>query len=123
MPSFIVKPIATDDFYVVWSTVVDAPTGWGSKSELMQQLGSDEGAPERFQRADERGTSMKDPTLPLDRQWFGWHEDAFMLREWAIPNARHGEGIYSIPRANLRALCEGAGDPTSLLIFTPHEDG
>lgn len=124
MPSFIVKPVASDDFYVVWSTVVDAPTGCGSRKELARQLGPTVGSSERFERADEFGTSMQDPQIPRNRQWFGWHDKAFMLREWPIPNARHGEGIYDVPRENVRALCElpDDADPTSLLIFTPHED-
>lgn len=125
MPSFIVKPVADEDFYVTWSTIVDAPTGYGSRAELAESLGPQEGAPERFERADEFGTSMMDPALAGDRQWFGWHDKAFMLREWPIPNARHDKGIYEVPRENLRALCEryeSEADPTELLIFSPHED-
>ena len=65
MRSFIVKPAADDDLYVVWSTIVGAPTACGSREELAKQLGPDEGAPERFNRADEYGTSMRNPTLPI----------------------------------------------------------
>src|SRR5436305_5552705 len=100
MPSFIVKPVAGEDFYVVWSTVVDAPTAFGSRQELEPLLRGDEGAPERFDRADQYGTSMR------GRQRFGWHDQEFMLREWPIPNARYDEGIYQVPRKNVRALCE-----------------
>jgi len=124
VPSFIVKPIADEDFYVVWSTVVDAPTGCGSREELARDLGPAKGAPERFDRADKFGTSMKDPEIARDCQWFGWHDKAFRLAEWPIPNARRNEGIYQVPRENIRALCEQSedADPTELLIFTPHED-
>ena len=119
MPSFIVKPVAGEDFYVVWSTVVDAPTAFGSRQELEPLLRGDEGAPERFDRADQYGTSMR------GRQRFGWHDQEFMLREWPIPNARYDEGIYQVPRKNVRALCERYpdDDPTDLLVFTPHGDG
>lgn len=125
MPSFIVKPRAGEDFYVVWSTVVDAPTMFGTRDELISDYPSrSEFASERFDRADEYGTSMCDPDLPRDRQWFGWHDEAFRLENWPIPNARHGEGIYEVRRENVRALCERYpdGDPTDLLIFTPLED-
>lgn len=121
MPSFIVKPVRDEDFYVEWSTVVDAPTAWGSRVELSRLLGPRASAPERFDRADEFGTSMQDPTLPRDRQWFGWHDEAFVLREWPIPNAHHADGIYEVPRDRVRELCERGedGDPTDLLIFAP----
>jgi len=123
MPSYIVKPLADEDFYVVWSTVLDAPTTFGSRAELAAGLGHQEDTSERLDRADEYGTSMNDPEIPRDRQWFGWHDKAFMLREWPIPNARHDEGIYEIPRENVRALCEqdDGADPTPLLTFTPDE--
>lgn len=125
MPSFIVKPVSTEDFYVVWSTVVDAPTGYGSRRELTALLAGIEGSPDRFDRADEFGTSMNDPAIASDRQWFGWHDKAFVLHEWPIPDARYAEGIYEVPRENVRALCEryeDGGDPTELLTFTPYED-
>lgn len=124
MPGFIVKPIADEDFYVRWSTIVDAPTAFGSREELAAELGPEHGSPDRFERADEFGTSMCDPEIARDRQWFGWHKMEFMLREWPIPNAR-SEGTYGVPRENVRALCEQDedDDPTDLLIFHPHEDG
>jgi hypothetical protein len=125
MPSFIVKPIADDDFYVEWSTVVDAPTAFGTRVGLAKLLPGDSGSSERFRRADQYGTSMMDPALPRDRQWFGWHDRAFLLMEWEIPN-RRSDGAYEVARENVRALCEryeAGGDPTDLLTFTPHEDG
>lgn len=120
MPGFIVKPVAEEDFYVRWSTVVDAPTDYGTRQELEDSLGEKEGAPERFTRADELGSSMCDPALPRDQQWFGWHERSFILMEWEIPDRRH-DGHYEIPRENIRALCEQPEDtdPTRLLIFIP----
>lgn len=123
MPSFIVKPVADEDFYVVWSTIVDAPTAFGTLGELAAELGPKKGAPERFLRADEFGTSMQDPQIPRDRQWFGWHDKAFQLMEWPWPGRRH-DGIYQVPRENVRALCEQNEDedPSPLLIFTQFDD-
>lgn len=122
MPSFIVKPKADEDFYVVWSTVVDAPTAWGDRSELERDLGSVESSPERFDRADATGTSMNDPEIRNGRQWFGWHDKEFMLMEWDIPNRQ--KGVYQVPRENVRALCEAYDtdiDITPLLTFEPWE--
>lgn len=128
MPSFIVKPNRDEDFYVLWSTVVDAPTAYGTRDELASLLRDEAAArfaqetAERFERADEFGTSMNDPQLSRDRQWFGWHDKAFALREWPIPDARHDENFYEVPRENVRALCElpEGADPTNLLIITPY---
>lgn len=59
MPSYIIKPEREQDFYVMWSTIVEAPTGWGSRAELTEDQWWDtsEMSPERFARVDEFGTS------------------------------------------------------------------
>lgn len=119
MPTFIVKPKRDEDFYVAWSTVVDAPVAWGTQAAL------DDGwrvetSPERFDRADEYGTSMFDPDLPRDQQWFGWHDTEFMIRE-VVPY-RDG-GAWVAPREQLRDICAGLdaeADVTHLLRFEEH---
>ena len=114
MPTFIVKPKRDEDFYVLWSTVVDAPTGYGMRAELIGPFG---GPAERFDRADEYGTSMQDPDLPRDRQWFGWHDESFLLMNCG-PDAP-ANGVWRVPRANVRDLCERLGrdaDVTDLLV-------
>ena len=58
MPTYIIKPSRDEDFYVWWSTVVDAPIGWGPRDYVPLD---NEGSPERFARADERGTSANWP--------------------------------------------------------------
>ena len=119
MPAFIVKPQSHEDFYVEWSTVVDAPLRWGSRQECAEA-----GVPEeRLARADAKGTSMRDPVLPPDRQWFGWHDHDFIVMELDIPD--RAPGSYSVPRGNVRALCERIErdeDPTDLLTFEPWDD-
>jgi hypothetical protein len=122
VPTFIVKPVQGEDFYVAWSTVVDAPTGWGSREQISRQAWV-KATPDRLARADEYGTSMCDPDLPPDRQWFGWHDVGFLVMEVDIPNP--GNGSYVIPRSKIRALCERIErreDPTDLLSFTAWED-
>lgn len=79
MPTYIIKPSRDEDFYVWWSTVVDAPIGWGPRDYV--PLGS-EGRPERFARADERGTSANWPDWPVEEMPFGWNDS-----EWSITMA------------------------------------
>lgn len=124
MPTFIVKPKADEDFYVAWSTIVDAPTTYGTREEISRDPHARASA-ERLARADEYGTSMMCPALPRDEQWFGWHDDSFLVGEVSIPNRREG-GAYYVSRCNIRALCEreAAGeDPTDLLTFEPDTSG
>lgn len=121
MPTFIVKPKRDEDFYVAWSTVVDAPGSFGTRAEIKRDQFA-HATDDRLDRADEFGTSMCDPALPRDRQWFGWHDDAFLIRE-VIPY-REG-GCWLAPRENLRAICEGiaaGADVTGLLRFEIHEE-
>ena len=121
MPTFIVKPKPDEDFYVAWSTIVDAPGAFGDREAIKRDIWA-KATDERLDRADEYGTSMCDPDLPRDRQWFGWHDEEFMIRE-VVPD-RDG-GTWVAPRENLRAICEGidAGqDVTPLLRFEPYDD-
>lgn len=121
MPSFIVKPKPDEDWYCVWSTIVDCPGHGGTREEILRNVYA-KATPERLDRADEYGTSMCDPELPRDRQWFGWHDEAFFIRE-VVPWSE--DGIYEVPRVNIRALCERLSkseDVTDLLTFHPHEE-
>ena len=117
MPTFIVKPNRYEDFYVFWSTVVDAPTGFGTRAELVAACPPDRSVTERLDRADERGTSM------IDGTWYGWDDDEWLVRE-GVPRPP-GPGYWTVSRANVRALCEALSDdadPTAHLTFHP-EDG
>ena len=114
MPTFIVKADPDDDFYVHWSTVVDAPTKWGPRD-------SSEPA-ERWERADQNGTSAAWPELPDDEQPFGWNDDEFMVME--IEPYAPGGHYWTLPRKNLRAFCERIEqgvDPSDLMIANPFE--
>lgn len=57
MPTVILKASDNlDDFYVLWSTVVDAPVAWGDRKFLKESVpqGMED---DRFDRADRTGTS------------------------------------------------------------------
>lgn len=56
MPTIILKVSdGTDDFYALWSTVIDAPIGWGDRKFLQENTRGLDG--DRFDRADRTGTS------------------------------------------------------------------
>ena len=118
MPTFIVKPKRDEDFYVEWSTVVDCPTGYGSLKDLVTGYSQDSGRVERFERADEFGTSMCDPAIPRESQWFGWDDEEFIVR-----NIGSRDGLIS--RVDVRALCERLAldaDVSDLLKPFPQEE-
>jgi hypothetical protein len=37
MGSIVVKPERYEDLYIIWSSIVEAPTYWGSRSELVRE--------------------------------------------------------------------------------------
>lgn len=93
MPRFIIKPERDVDFYVDWSTIVDAPCEWGPAAAFTEPIPAD-----RLARADETGTSCRDP------RFFGWDDKTLIV-------ANMGDGdFYQIPRENLRAWLEALGE-------------
>jgi hypothetical protein len=124
MPSFLVKADPDADWYCLWSTIVDAPTYWGTRAELAAEHPNPAAvAPERFERADKNGTSAMIPGVLDVEQWFGWNDRSFILME-AGPEYREG-GCWLLPRANLRAFCEALDaeqDTTPLCVWESHED-
>jgi hypothetical protein len=63
MGQTIIKLDANEDFYVLWSSVVDAPVAFGTREEIAEILIADAvlkataETQERFARVDEHGTS------------------------------------------------------------------
>lgn len=95
MPSYIVKPKPDEDFYIYWSTVVDGPVGWGSRKDLKRDISGDSliaGNDQRFDRADETGTSSI-------AGFGGWEETEFVVREI-------GPHPFILNREDFRAFCE-----------------
>lgn len=60
MPNYIIK---LDDYYLEWSTIVDAPISWGMKLEEFKKyykefyVLSDSNLEDRLKRVEEKGTS------------------------------------------------------------------
>lgn len=118
MPDYLIKPDPGADFYVCWSTVVDAPEYWGTKGELQKDVRPDgKWAEERFARADDNGTSANWDNWPKAYQPFAWGCRDFMIRE-VIPSR---DGHYSVlPRANLRAFVDAMDQALMDSLVTWH---
>jgi hypothetical protein len=114
MPSYIVKPDREVDWYVMWSDIVEAPTGGGTRAQVKacRYFKADEVADKRFDQADRTGCSALWPEP--DRPIYGWDSSGFiyMQRGW-------------LPRTNLRAAVErllvNENDPITDLL-RPFED-
>ena len=127
MPNYVVKPDGDEDFYVLWSEGVDAPTAYGDRDFMLTYHGvadTPRHRQERVERADETGSSALWPSS--DAPIYGWwdKDQTFIVVEVEILDRRH-DGFYQVGRDNLRALCErvSAGqDVTDLLTFEVWED-
>lgn len=115
MPTYIIKPSRDEDFYVWWSTIVDAPVAWGPRD--------DSEPAERWERADERGTSANWTDWPIEKMPYRWDCEPLLIREQPdLPDG--GEGWWYIPRANLREFCRrlDAGEPIRDLVTWEADD-
>lgn len=119
MPTIIVKPDRDVDFYLGWSSVVDAPVWFGSRAEVLEDdgtrsLGLWENVPgetiTRLDRADEFGTSA----LYGDPRDGGWEDTGFVFMNCGW-----------LPRERLRTLADrlmlDENDPCTDLL-DPFED-
>ncbi|WP_068059263.1 hypothetical protein [Nocardia xishanensis] len=94
----IIKPIRDEDFYVVYSSVVDAPIQCGTRAEL--EATYEHAAADRFARADEHGTSSM-------HGWDGWDQQTITVREGFRPGAYPANAwCAKVARADLRKFCE-----------------
>lgn len=94
----IIKPRRDEDFYVVYSSVVDAPIQWGTRAELESSY--EHAAAERFSRADETGSSSL-------HAWGGWATPVISVREGFRPGAYPPNAwCAKVARADLRRFCE-----------------
>lgn len=79
MPTFIIKPDRDQDFYVAWSSIVDAPTAWGDRDEVARAVadydGPGEAKPDRFDRADRHGSSARFGSPPT----YGYEDGEFLV--------------------------------------------
>lgn len=134
MPTIVMKESPESDYYIGWSSVVDAPVFGGNRAEVLEYLTRStdpylrEDAPHhplrRLERADETGTtSLWVTTANAESPAFAAHghvEQGCWEDESAI---YHQEGVVS--RANMfvlarRIFVDGDADVSDLL--TPFED-
>jgi hypothetical protein len=103
VPHFIVKVAPDEDRYVEWSTIVDAPLGWGTRAEMVNDLVRMSEKKEEFARveaekrllrADVHGSS----SFISDG---GWDDAGFVVeqRGW-LPRARLGAFLDSFDEAH-----------------------
>lgn len=114
MGSIVIKPNRDEDLYLIWSSIVDAPTYYGSREELLD----DEIhwlTPEHIDRADATSSS----SLIFPETWD---------KDWSLIFMNSG----SIPRSRMKALLEVLlsrpddgrewEDPNVLALLDPFED-
>lgn len=104
MPSYIVKPKPDEDYYVRYSTIVDAPTAAGTRADWLAR-GED---PARLDRADASGSSALWPST--QRPAYGWHETEISVREGWPTAPPEGTCFTLVSRSDLRILFETLGD-------------
>lgn len=110
MPSYIIKPEPDQDFYVIWSTIVDGPTEWGTRAEVEEHLLAEAArhqaaeTAQRFDRADETGSSAH------ERGNGDWTDSGFTCNWTADGN--EGDPRW-LPRDNLGQWLR-TGDETLL---------
>lgn len=128
MPSFIFKESPEVDYYVEWSSVVEAPAFTGSRSVMLERLreSSDswlrEDAPHhperRLERCDETGTS----SMWVEQQGMrdkyaeegAWDDDSYIYQQRGV-----------LTRANLFVLCHRTDDDPDADVtdlMTPFDD-
>jgi len=120
MPTIILRvddddhaPEGEPRLYVGWSTVVEAPIAWGDQEYLATHLietypDTDSGAAERFERANQYGTS--DQSVRYGR----WGDELMYQQQGTIGRPRLREML-------VRFTADERADVTDLL--TPLEDG
>jgi hypothetical protein len=98
MPSYIVKPSRDEDFYVVWSTVVDHHTFAGTRAEVKEELEYrfEHAEDERFERADSTGTSAC---------WEDWEDEqpyCWTSKGMVVTNVDGHPGFFWLKRQALK---------------------
>lgn len=120
MPTYIIKPERETDLYVWWSTIVDAPVGWGDRADALAH-GT---AEDRLERADRTGTSANWTNWPAEKMPYRYDDgEPMILREQ--DDLDESEGCWLLPRANLLEFVKrrDAGEPIDdLVTFERYDD-
>lgn len=115
MPTYLIKPDPDEDFYAMYSTVVDNMVAWGTRAELEDDYKHEPlmVEAERFERADRNGTSaMWDGDNP--NAIYGFNDQEFMIRE--IMQLSDEGWIWDLPRKNIKAYCEATAKKDWLTV-------
>lgn len=104
MPSIILKATPESKNYVVWSSIVDAPLGYGTQEELQSGGFRREYTDERFERADRTGSSLMDGG-------YGWDSE---YRNLIVSELGHNTHFYLLNLDNL--------DSFAAAIYEAHND-
>lgn len=93
MRGYVVKPAPAEDFYVVWSDIVEAPVAFGPR-EYIASLDISDGQTiaDRIGRADDKGSSALWPCR--ESPYLGWGDDTLIYQQQGI-----------LRRHNLPELC------------------
>ncbi|QAY70005.1 hypothetical protein [Xylanimonas protaetiae] len=105
MPSYIIKADPDTDLFVEWSTVVEAPTRWGTRAQL-EAAGFDA---DRLDRAATKGSSCRGDIA----DWYVWGEGFIYQQQGWLPRARLAalvERLGSDEHANVTDLLDPFGD-------------
>lgn len=88
MPSYLLKIKPESQHYVLYSTIVDSVTAYGTKEDFQRDYPEDY-PDERFERADSTGTSCK-------LGWYGYDDE-----EITLTNLHNVPGWFTIMRKDL----------------------
>lgn len=84
MGHILIKPSRDRDEYVYWSTIVEAPIGYGNRADILKVLAGDrpsDDPEQRLERTDKFGSSAKDGFYRWDDASFIYEQRGHLLRE------------------------------------------
>jgi hypothetical protein len=88
MPSFIYKEAPDVDYYVMWSSVVEAPVMTGNRAVMLAYLEDHDESEQRLERADATGTSSLwvENSGMRDRypEEGSWDDDTYIYKQQGI---------------------------------------
>jgi hypothetical protein len=114
MGTIVVKPERDVDFYVGWSSIVEAPVWWGPAAEVIEYMrddarrGPSDPVEQRLARADETGTSAH------DRRDGGWDDEGFIYEQRGFMRREH--------LTEMCRLLEAKNEPAVWDLLEPFED-
>lgn len=111
MPSYVVKPVPERDEYIVWSTIVDAITWWGSAEVIMKE--NPDITQNRINVADMFGTSSI-------HGFYSYDKDEFIIQN--LDELHEGTSWLKVLRKDLYAFANGSREVSEALSKPFHYD-